>query len=51
MCMRAKHGGEAMTDWTSIRVRESTLEELKVEEDCDESHDDLLSRLLDAVEE
>jgi len=38
-------------DWTSVRVRRSTLEELKARKSEDESHDELLSTLLDRYDE
>jgi len=42
--------GTEMSDWTSVRVRRSTLQRLKQTESEDESHDELLSSLLDSYD-
>jgi len=40
-----------MKDWTSVRVERATLDDLNEEKRDGESHDDLLNRLLDTVEQ
>jgi len=42
-------GELAMTEWTSVRIERDTLDQLNEVKRDDESHDDLVNRLLDEV--
>jgi hypothetical protein len=51
MCTHAQEVIVMATDWTSLRISRGTLEDLNAEKREEESHDELVSRLLNEAKE